>query len=335
MPRPPCTLRLWLLISVCTAASSATLRFPQPIVAQEVASPAAAAFPPVPESEIRRITALRAAQPLNIDGQLLESDWQASPPSPPFVDLISGGPTIHETRVKVLWDDTYLYVGYQIEEPDVRAKFTERDSPIYQDNDVELFIAGQDAYYEFEINALGTLYEGLFVWQSVYESSGIAKLPGLDRSLAGVKSQPFNGVGFARHPRGLRWAFLGWDFPQALAAVHVDGTLNDSSDRDRGWSVELAFPWREMRLLDLSQPRPLPPRPGDVWRIDFSRFNQYKEAVPANDSGGWALSYHGVWDSHIPECFPYVTFSSQLSTEAAAPRPDAVRPAAPPRDTAP
>ena len=73
--------------------------------------------------------------------------------SPRFADLIGGHPGVHDTRAAVLWDDTYLYVGYWIEEPFVEATLTERDSPIYKNNDVELFIAGRDAYYEFEINA--------------------------------------------------------------------------------------------------------------------------------------------------------------------------------------
>lgn len=270
------------------------------------------AFPPVKESSIQRIQAFRIQEPPVVDGRLDEDSWRRCSASPDFVDLISGKPTRHRTTVRVLWDDTHLFVGYEIEEPWVTAKFTERDSPIYQDNDVELFIAGEDAYYEFEINALGTIYEGLFVWQTNYESSGIAKLPGLDRSQPEVRSQVFNGVGFKSHPRGLRWAFLDWDFPGAKTAVHVDGTLNDPSDRDRGWSVELALPWKEMQVLNQSQPRSLPPKPGDVWRMDFSRFNQYKEAEPAEDSGGWALSHHGVWDSHIPECFPFVTFTDKL-----------------------
>ena len=51
--------------------------------------------------------------------------------------------------------------AFWIEEPFVTATLTERDAPIYQNNDVEVFIAGQDAYYEFEINALGTIYEVL------------------------------------------------------------------------------------------------------------------------------------------------------------------------------
>ncbi len=57
------------------------------------------------------------------------------------------------------------------------ATLTERDSPIYKDNDVELFIAGRDAYYEFEINALATLYEALFIWEDTYEKSGYSRLP--------------------------------------------------------------------------------------------------------------------------------------------------------------
>jgi hypothetical protein len=44
--------------------------------------------------------------------------------------------------------------------------------------------------------------------------------------------------------------------------------------------------------------------------MDFSRFNTYREAAPAEDSGGWAMNAHGVWDSHIPELFPYVRFST-------------------------
>jgi hypothetical protein len=45
--------------------------------------------------------------------------------------------------------------------------------------------------------------------------------------------------------------------------------------------------------------------------MDFSRFNAYREAPPAEDSGGWAWSAHGAWDSHIPEVFPYITFSDE------------------------
>lgn len=263
-------------------------------------------FPPVDPSEIRKLKAYQIGEPIKIDGNLDEHCWSKAERSEAFVDLVTGKATHLKTHVTVLWDEKNLYIGYRIQEPNVTAKFTKEDDPIYQDNDVEFFIAGQDAYYEFEINAHGTVYDGLFVWQSAYEKSGLSKWPQFDRSKPNVQSQVFNGVGYTSHPRGLRWAFLDWDFSSIKSAVHIDGTLNDPSDQDQGWSVEVAVPWKELAMLDLSKPRQLPPIIGDVWRIDFSRFNQTKDPNNANDSGGWALSPHGVWDSHIPEVFPQV-----------------------------
>jgi len=263
--------------------------------------------PPCAENEIPQYTAYRTAVKPQIDGRLDETVWQNAPRSPSFRDLISGTETIHDTRAALLWDEEYLYVAYWIEEPDLQATLTERDAPIYQNNDVELFIAGRDAYYEFEINAFGTIYEVLFIWNEAYEKGGYSALPGLSNDQPG--SEPFNGVGYTSHPRGLRTGFFNWDFPGLQSAVFLDGTINDDRDRDRGWTVELALPWSGMTVLAKGDNRSLPPQDHDIWRMDFSRFNQYKEAPPADDSGGWAWSPHGVWDSHVPECFTYIHFS--------------------------
>jgi hypothetical protein len=265
---------------------------------------------PWPEDRIARYTARRASSPIVVDGRLDEADWRAAERSPRFADLIGGHPGIHDTRAAVLWDDTYLYVGYWVEEPFVEATLTERDALIYKNNDVELFVAGRDAYYEFEINALGTIYEVFFIWEREFESSGYARRPEFDRSRAGVR--PFSGVGFKQHPRGPRIGYWNWDMPGIETAVHVDGTINDNKDRDRGWTVELRIPWRSLEPLAMPDGRALPPRDGDEWRLDFSRFNQYKEAPPATDPGGWAWSPHGVWDSHVPELFTRVRFSTEV-----------------------
>jgi len=123
-------------------------------------------YPPCDEDAIPHYTAYKVSAPPRIDGRLDEQIWQEAPRSPAFRDLVSGKKTIHSTKAAVLWDDEYLYVGYWIEEPDVEATITERDQPIYKNNDVELFIAGKDAYYEFEINAFGTIYEVFFIWES-------------------------------------------------------------------------------------------------------------------------------------------------------------------------
>ena len=127
----------------------------------------------------------------------------------------------------------------------MEGTLTERDSLIYKNNDVELFIAGRDAYYELEINSLGTIYEVFFIWEEAYERAGYARMPEFDRGKEGVR--PFRGVGFKNHPRGPRIGYWRWDLPGLRSAVHVDGTVNDNSDRDRGWTVEIAIPWGASR----------------------------------------------------------------------------------------
>lgn len=266
---------------------------------------------PIPcnQEELPHYSASHINGSIRVDGHLDEQAWKEVKKSPSFRDLIHGTDTRCETRAAVLWDDDYLYVGYWIEEPNLQASLTERDAPIYRDNDVELFIAGQDAYYEFEINTFGTIYEVFFIWEEAYEKSGYAAMPEFDRNRDKVR--PFLGVGYKSHPRGPRIGFWNWDFPGLQSAVQYQGTLNDSTDVDQGWTVELALPWQGMSALAKADQRSLPPLPGDIWRMDFSRFNQQKAPTPANDSGGWAWSPHGVWDSHVPECFTVVHFEKK------------------------
>ena len=209
-----------------------------------------------------------------------------------------------------LWDDTCLYLAYWIEEPNVRADLTERDSPVYYENDIELFIAGEDCYYEFQINARGTIYEVFYIWQDAFQKGSRFDTPEFD--LLNRKVDILGGfqdnMRYRKHPRGRRWAFMDWDFPGLQTAVRIDGTLNDDSDIDRGWAVELAFPWSGMKTL--AGGRPVPPQAGDIWRMDFSRFQALDaNGQPIDPSAGWAFNRHGVYDSHVPECFTFVHFS--------------------------
>ena len=264
------------------------------------------------EEEIGHYTCLRTKKPPKIDGKLIEECWKKAPKSPPFVDLVNGAPAPLDTRVAAVWDDRSLYIAFWNEEPNVQAKLTKRDSPIYTENDVEVFIGGIDCYYEFEINALGTIYEVFFIWQDAYKKRSFFHKPEFD--LFNHKVDVLGGfqdsLRFGKHARGPRWAFMDWDFPGLKAAVQVDGTLNDDSDIDRGWTVELAFPWQGMKTL--ARGRSFPPRNGDILRIDFSRFESLtRNGKKIDPPQGWSFNKHGVYDSHIPECFTYVHFSTK------------------------
>lgn len=245
----------------------------------------------------------RAAHPLSLNGRLDDPAWRRAPWTEEFVD-IEGDKKPRprfRTRVKMLWDDTYFYVGAEMEEPHVWATLTEHDSVIFHDNDFEVFIdpdGDNHDYYEIEINALNTEWDLRLV-------------------------KPYRDGGPALNE---------WEIPGLKTAVHIDGTLNDPRDTDKGWTVELAFPWKV--LAEFAR-RSAPPHDGDQWRVNFSRVEwdtriiggKY-EKIPNRPEHNWVWSPQGVIDMHQPERWGYVQFSA-APTGRVAFHPD---PSAPVRD---
>ncbi len=230
----------------------------------------------------------RAATPLTIDGNLNKPEWQNAPWTSYFVDIEgSAKPRPRfRTRAKMLWDDNYLYIGAYLEEPHVWATLTEHDSVIFQDNDFEIFIdpdGDLHQYYEIEINALNTEWDLRLV-------------------------KPYRDGGPALNE---------WEIPGYKSAIRIDGTLNNSTDTDKGWSVEMALPWEPLREF---ANRPAPPQEGDQWRINFSRVEweiriedgKYVK-VPNRPEDNWVWSPQGVIDMHRPEHWGYVQFTHQPS----------------------
>lgn len=271
----------------------------------------------VGDDRLTHVTCFRSRERIRVDGDLTKPEWREARRSPRFVDMVSGEPALFETRIACQWDEERFYVAYWIEEPQVRATLSERDSFIWNDNDVELFVAGDDCYYELEINALGTVYEALFVWQdalvrgSRLERAGFDPLSRNVDMLGGFQ----DASRWGKHPRGRRYAFLDFDLAGLETAVRVDGTLNDPSTTDRGWTVEMALPWTSLAVL--FDGRALPPREGEILRCDFSRFEALRvHGRPLPENPGSSLNPHGVYDSHVPESFSVVHFTDR---EAPAP----------------
>jgi hypothetical protein len=79
-------------------------------------------------------------------------------------------------------------------------------------------------------------------------------------------------------------------------AVRVDGSVQDSSDRDRQWTVEVRVPFTDLRVRT--------PAPGDVWRGNFYRFNRDRDREVEQLS--WSPT---VWPGfHQPSRFGYLRF---------------------------
>lgn len=264
----------------------------------------------IPDNQLSRLDCRRVTEPFRIDGDLEKAVWKTAEKSPRFVDMVNGEQAFLNTQAAALWDDRALYIGFWIEEPAVRASFTERDSLIWFDNDVEVFFDGQDCYYEFEINAYGTVYEVFFVYQDAMKRGSRFDIPEFDLYSRDVDVMCGfqDSSRFRKHERGRRWAFMDWDFPGLESAVKVDGKINDPSTVDKGWTVELAFPWEGFRVL---QPgKAWPPKKGDSLRCQLFRFEALRyHGKTVSESAGWALNKHGIYDSHLPENFAYLRFT--------------------------
>ena len=266
----------------------------------------------VGEDRLAHLTCHRAHGPIAIDGDLAKPAWRSQQRSSRFVDMVSGAPALYDTRVACQWDEAFFYVAYWVEEPQVCATLTARDSFIWHDNDVELFVAGDDCYYELELNAFGTVYEAFFVWQQALVRGGRFDRPELDlySRRVDVLGGFQDATRFGRHQRGARWAFLDFDLADLRSAVRVDGRINDPTTIDRGWTVELALPWASLAFL--FDGRRLPPGEGETLHCDFSRFEALRvHGQPLRENPGWSLNAHGVYDSHIPESFSVVHFTNQ------------------------
>ena len=106
----------------------------------------------------------RTTGKIKIDGKVTDKEWAAAVPCTDFRDIRGEGwpAPKYLTTMRMLWDDDNLYISAVLEEPDVKAKVSERDDIVYHDNDFEVFLnpyGDSKLYYEFETNALGTVMD--------------------------------------------------------------------------------------------------------------------------------------------------------------------------------
>jgi hypothetical protein len=233
----------------------------------------------------------RAAGLILIDGNLSEAAWDDAPWSSDFVDILGAGAPEprYVTAVKLLWDSEFLFIAAVLEEPRLQSSVAGRDAYIFQqDNDFEVFIdpdGDTHNYFEFGINALNTVYDLLL-------------------------TRPYRDGG---------QALFGWNFARIRHAVRLGGSLNDDSDTDEGWLVELAIPWS---ALAEAAGVAVPPEAGEYWRMNFSRvewqfdfsFGSYvKRTDPATGAphreDNWTWSPQGAVNMHMPERWGYVVFT--------------------------
>jgi len=223
-----------------------------------------------------------------IDGIPTEISWNKVNWSDDFIDIEGAKVPKYLTHMKMMWDDTNLYIYAELEEPHIWGDITERDAVVFYNNDFEIFIdpdGDTHNYYELEMNALNTIWD-LFI------------------------TKPYRDHGIVLN---------NWDYKNIKTAVHVDGTLNNPNDLDKKWSVEIAIPWKAIN--ETYDDEIIAPR-GETWRMNFSRVNwnfelidgkyQRKKDKKTNEylhEYNWVWSPQAVINMHEPEKWGYVLFS--------------------------
>ena len=227
--------------------------------------------------ELPQYTVHRVDSAIRVDGRIDEAAWRNAATFRNFRFPWWMNGKKEQTVARMLWDDRFLYVSYECKDAHVSAVQTEHDSPVYQDDCVELFTAPNAKrpldYFNIEMNVNGAVLD---------------------------QHHP-DGPGKVKGPN--------WQAQGILIATSVGGTLNDDSDKDQGWVLEVAIPCANF-ASETGRPQP---RDGDVWHLNLNRlggktnpqFSQWSPGTTAKPA------------FHAPDTFGRVTFSKQTSSQQA------------------
>ena len=215
-------------------------------------------------------TIKRAQHAVHVDGRLDESVWKAAETI--RLSAKNSGEPKQATTVRILWDQYYLYFAFDCVDSHIWSTMKKRDEPLYNEEVVEVFIdADSDGatYLELEVNPLGTLWDGYIL-----------------------------------NTAGRRVGILAWNSLGIKWAVHLEGTVNDPSDEDKGWSAELALP-----LTDIYTAPNMPPKSGDRWRLNLYRIDLPDGAGKRGEGTAWSPVSGRTF--HDPDRFGEVIFSDE------------------------
>lgn len=239
----------------------------------------------VPELQVGK---LAKGETIHVDGKPDDKAWGGAASTGPFVDVGTGKPNTSfpvNGSAKLLWDDENMYVLIEVKDPDVVGYFTKKEEqpndwtvtgqPMTWTRHTSEIMVDPDGdgdnvnYYELQINPQNK------VFKSQFDQYNRPKV----------------------EPQG-PFGHEDWD-PKMKTAVAVKGTLDNSSDKDEGYTVEAAIPWRAFE----KGARQVPPRPGDTWRMNFY-------AMANNGGTAWSAIL-GQGNFHKAARFGKVTWASK------------------------
>jgi hypothetical protein len=223
-----------------------------------------------------RVQMLDDDQSITIDGKLDEKAWRRAAATRRFVNVKTGSSNKQfpvNGRAKLLWDEKFLYVAFEVEDKDITGGFEKgaKDPHLWTKDTVEIMVdpegdGDNKDYYEIQISPQNLVFDSRFDDYNV--------------------------------PRGSDEAPYGHeDWSSGLeSAVVIDGSIDNPKDEDEGYVVEARIPWK---AFDKAQQAP--PQAGTTWRMNF---------YAIQDNGGVAWSpILGKGNFHKASRFGRVTWT--------------------------
>lgn len=224
--------------------------------------------------------ALQTDTPPVIDGVLDDASWHNAKATSLFV-LHNNGQYIalSDTWAKVTYDADNLYIAYWAQDRHLSTSYQNHDDPTYQNDDtVEVFLdpdGDGKNYYELGIS-LNTAYDVVIHQPSPWSDD------------------------------------LAWNIEGLEHAVTVQGTVNDDSDVDEGYHVEVKIPLKSLNYLGNEEYQ------HKQWRFNLFRAN-YKSYAPDWEAYAWlSWSPVGSFGFHQPDTFAFLNFSDVPQWQAKA-----------------
>ena len=215
---------------------------------------------------------------IKIDGKLTESEWASAADTGPFVNVATGGAAPSNSvqgSAKILWDEQYLYVAFDVNDRDVRGGFPKDaiDPHLWTKDTVEIMLdpdgdGDNRHYYEIQINPQNLVFDSHFDRYN---------LP------RGGPDGPFGHQDWSA---------------KLISTVQISGSIDDDSDQDSGYVVEAKIPWKSFERAQNT-----PPKLGDTWRINFY-------AMKNNGGVAWSPIL-GEGNFHKSSRFGRVTFADK------------------------
>jgi len=214
-------------------------------------------------AEVPEYTVKRATEDIMLDGILDEENWAAAESVGAFVFPWWTEGEKEQTEVKMLWNDEFLYLAYKCEDAHIFAGHYDTNAATYNDDCVELF-------WNPNPETQNTYYQ--------FEVNCIGNSLSVKRDDRSTIMLPH-------------------------ISQHIDGTMNDDSDTDTGWVVEMAIRFSDYPELMTAAP----PADGDMWRIGLNRCGGETNAQYSQ----WSPSQYDRPSFHRPDDFGKLFFSME------------------------